>query len=132
MGIMQKDLAKALSLHPSQITARMRGRVPFSLDELEILARMFHIEPVELLPRPQGRLYEIDHQRTAEIEDVRRQGLEPRTRWLGASQSGLDHDDFAVVLPFGPLRRCISHPRASHAGSHQPYAGLTPDLAAFG
>lgn len=50
-GLMQKDLAKALGYDPSQITKRMRGQVDFTLNELAVLARLFGIEPSELLPR---------------------------------------------------------------------------------
>ena len=49
-GLMQKDLAAALGYAPSQITKRMRGQVAFTLDELEALARLFGIEPAELMP----------------------------------------------------------------------------------
>jgi transcriptional regulator with XRE-family HTH domain len=51
MGIYQKDLAKALGIHPSQISGRMRGRVAFTLDEIEILAGIFDIDPADLMPK---------------------------------------------------------------------------------
>lgn len=51
MGIYQKDLAKALGIHPSQISGRMRGRVAFTLDDIEILAGLFGVDPADLMPR---------------------------------------------------------------------------------
>jgi transcriptional regulator with XRE-family HTH domain len=50
MGIYQKDIARALGIDPSQVSGRMRGRIAFQLDELAILARLFGIQPAQLLP----------------------------------------------------------------------------------
>ena len=49
-GIMQKELARILGMHPSQITARIRGRTAFTLDELAVLAKVFGIQPADLMP----------------------------------------------------------------------------------
>jgi transcriptional regulator with XRE-family HTH domain len=50
-GILQKDLARTLKIDPSQVSGRMRGRIAFTLDDLAILARLFDVEPGELLPK---------------------------------------------------------------------------------
>jgi transcriptional regulator with XRE-family HTH domain len=83
-GIMQKDLAKALGLKPSGITNRMRGKVAFTLDELEVLARLFEIEPADLMPK-------------CAVRDLNPEpaGLVPP---LVEPDAG-----FAKIIPFAPL-----------------------------
>ena len=58
MGIYQKDIARALGIDPSQVSGRMRGRIAFQLDELAILARLFGIQPAQLLPTTRAFLGE--------------------------------------------------------------------------
>lgn len=81
-GLMQKDLAKALGYVPSQITKRMRGQVPFTLDEIAVLARIFEIEPSDLLPK-------------CAVRD-----LNPEPAGLVLYQD----DRLATVLPIAPSR----------------------------
>lgn len=83
-GLKQKDLAVLLGLSPGQISARFSGRIPFKLEDLDVLARHFGVDAAELMPR---RPVLVDTE-TAEAEEVRRQGLEPRTRWFGVSAGG--------------------------------------------
>ena len=72
----QADLAAALGMTPAAVSHRLTGRTVFTVRELGTLADFFGVTPAELLgndngPRPlpvEGR------------EDVRHQGLEPRTR----------------------------------------------------
>jgi transcriptional regulator with XRE-family HTH domain len=120
MGLYQKDLAKILDIHPSQVTARMRGKVAFTLDDIETLAEVFGIEPAALMPpRPVGVTQSDgrpDEVRSAETPDeVRRQGLEPRTRWLRAIPGTPDLD----LNPLFP-----SYPERSPATPHHPDHGL--------
>lgn len=48
-GIRQADAAAALGLSQPAVSDRMRGRTPFTLQDLERLADYLGIEPVELL-----------------------------------------------------------------------------------
>lgn len=50
MGIYQKDIARVLGIDPSQVSGRMRGRIAFQLDELAVLARLFGVQPADLMP----------------------------------------------------------------------------------
>lgn len=109
-GLMQKDLAKALGQNPSGITNRMRGRVAFTLDELAVLAELFGIEPADLMPSG---------------EEVRRQGLEPRTRWFSIEDD--ETSSLATVLPFGPAHvRRLHEPR--RIIRRAPHRTITPIL----
>jgi transcriptional regulator with XRE-family HTH domain len=49
-GINQIGLANILGLSQPQISSRMRGHVPFRLDEIDLLAAAFGIEAAELMP----------------------------------------------------------------------------------
>lgn len=49
-GWRQADIAAALGLPQSQVSARHRGSVPWRLDELEALADAWGIEVYDLLP----------------------------------------------------------------------------------
>lgn len=71
-GLNQTELGRILGLSQPQISGRMRGRMPFRLDEIDLLARHFGIDAAELMPRRPAE--------PADPEIVRRQGLEPRTR----------------------------------------------------
>jgi hypothetical protein len=58
-------------------------------------------------------------------EMVRRQGLEPRTRWFGVEDD--ENDSLATVLPFTPgrIRRTTIPRRVIHRG---PYRTIDPIL----
>jgi len=49
-GANQAFLARLLDISQPQMSARMRGRMPFRLDELEVLAKAFGIEARDFLP----------------------------------------------------------------------------------
>lgn len=70
-GLQQQQLADALGYQQPQISKRLRGLVPFTLNEISTLAALMEVQPGDLMPPP-GEL-------------VRRQGLEPRTRWFGVT-----------------------------------------------
>ena len=53
-GLKQVDIANLLNMSQPQISLRLRGKVPFRLDELEALATHFGIDPAELMPRRPG------------------------------------------------------------------------------
>lgn len=128
MGFEQKDLAKTLGLNPSGVTNRMRGRVAFTLDELATLADLFGVEPSDLLPRRPGSLNSFARPgETGSGEgDVRRQGLEPRTRWFGAAFGELGDElgltpDSLTIAPVIPLRsRKAPRPGDWHATIRRP------------
>lgn len=100
-GIMQKELARILGMHPSQITARMRGRTAFTLDELAVLAKVFGIQPADLMPEctvrdsnPEPAVYDLREHRGLVLlgnrvipitrsADPRRPDTRPRTRPFG-------------------------------------------------
>lgn len=50
-GLKQKDLAALLKLSPGQISGRFTGRIPFKLEELDVLAGHFGVDAAELMPR---------------------------------------------------------------------------------
>lgn len=53
-GLRQVDLAKLLEMSQPQVSLRLRGKVPFRLEELDVLAQHFGIDAAELMPpRPQ-------------------------------------------------------------------------------
>jgi len=47
-GLHQKDLAEAIGVAQSNVSLRWRGRVPWKLDDIEAIAQLFGISPVEL------------------------------------------------------------------------------------
>lgn len=47
--VRQADLAAVLNVKQPQISARLNGRVEFTVSELDLLARYFGVSPVELL-----------------------------------------------------------------------------------
>ena len=49
-GLKQVDLAELLGLTPGQVSGRYRGRIPFTLRDLDILAKRFGIEPAAFMP----------------------------------------------------------------------------------
>ena len=137
-GLKQKDLAVLLNLSPGQISARFSGRIPFKLEDLDVIAASFGIDAAELLPaRPQtnsaGPL-------SGPAEDnVRRQGLEPRTRWFGSGESvgedrisaGHTPDREATILPFAPrpVRENRHEPRVTRRVLTQQYGGFVSESA---
>ena len=79
--VSQATLGRVLGVTQSQMSARLRGAVPLTLGEVEVLAEFFGTTPGYLLgyesaPRPVGPDGGLV---------VRHQGLEPRTRWFGGS-----------------------------------------------
>lgn len=78
-GRTQADLAAAIDVSQSQMSKRLKGRVPFTLNDIERFAAYFGIKASDLLgyaesPHPVGP--------GEGSESVRREGLEPPTRWL--------------------------------------------------
>lgn len=69
-----RDLGAYLGQDEMWISRRMRGKVAWTGGELVKLAALFDCEPADLLPRVDPDLRGPGA--------VRRQGLEPRTRWL--------------------------------------------------
>ncbi|WP_423809724.1 helix-turn-helix domain-containing protein [Propionimicrobium lymphophilum] len=61
-GLKQKDLASALQISQAQVSSRLRGSTPFSLDDIEVIASWFSTTPQVLMgfasePRPQNPAY---------------------------------------------------------------------------
>lgn len=48
-GINQTDLGKVIGVTQTQMSQRLRGNLPFSLDEVERFADYFDMEPLQLL-----------------------------------------------------------------------------------
>jgi transcriptional regulator with XRE-family HTH domain len=89
-GENQTRLAEAMGLTQSQVSKRLRGQIAFDIEELELAARFLGCEVQELLGAPPG--YDPSPhpggepgQLPAERKPVRHTGLEPVTRWFGAS-----------------------------------------------
>jgi transcriptional regulator with XRE-family HTH domain len=81
--IVQLDLQKALGLSQSAVSKRLRGVTPFDVNELDEIARFFGMSLAELIkeadePRPNGPTSAGRRSRGS----VRREGIEPPTRWL--------------------------------------------------
>jgi DNA-binding Xre family transcriptional regulator len=49
-GIRKKELATPLGITPDQVYRKTSGRVPFSVDELDILASALDVAPWEFIP----------------------------------------------------------------------------------
>ena len=76
VGLQQKMIAPALGVSQGQVSKRWRGKIEWSLSELQLLAEVFGCEPGDLLkrdPRSVGR---------TGGDTVRLKGLEPPTFWL--------------------------------------------------
>ena len=69
-GLKQKDLSKALGISQAQVSSRLRGTTPFSLDDIEMIAKWFSTTPQVLMGF------------ATEPKPVRPQGLEPWTHGL--------------------------------------------------
>lgn len=54
MGVTQAQLAQVLNVSQPSISAKLRGKTPFDLDEIERLAAFFGITPAHLLGSPHG------------------------------------------------------------------------------
>jgi transcriptional regulator with XRE-family HTH domain len=53
-GLKQVDIARLLGMSQPQVSLRLRGKVPFRLEEIDVLARHFGVDAAELMPpRPQ-------------------------------------------------------------------------------
>ena len=73
VGLQQKMIAPALGVSQGQVSKRWRGKIEWSLSELQLLAEVFGCEPGDLLkrdPRSVGR---------TGGDTVRLKGLEPPT-----------------------------------------------------
>jgi transcriptional regulator with XRE-family HTH domain len=58
-NLSQTELGAVIGVTQSQMSKRLKGGVPFTLDEVETLARYFSMTPMQLLgeaesPRPNG------------------------------------------------------------------------------
>lgn len=52
-GFRQSDVARAVSLSPMAVSDRYRGRTPWSLDEVDTVARWLGVPVAALLIRPE-------------------------------------------------------------------------------
>lgn len=48
-GLSQEALGAVIGVTQSQMSKRLKGHVPFTLDEIEVLAAYFEMTPLELL-----------------------------------------------------------------------------------
>ena len=51
-GVNQTALASVIGVSQSQISKRLRGKTPFTLTELELIAEFFGVDAAELLGAP--------------------------------------------------------------------------------
>jgi transcriptional regulator with XRE-family HTH domain len=51
-GILQRDLATALNITQTQVSARLRGEIDWRLTELQTVARVCHVELADLAGAP--------------------------------------------------------------------------------
>lgn len=73
--IPQRVVASRLGISQPALSMKLRGVRPWSLDEVFTVAGALGVSAHELIP-------EFTPQPTDDPSSVRRQGLEPRTRWL--------------------------------------------------
>ena len=52
-GMMQQELATAIGLSQPGLSKRIRGVVPFDVDELAAIAAVLNIDPLDLWPSEQ-------------------------------------------------------------------------------
>lgn len=79
-----RELARAIGKPESTVARWLRGRTAMSLDEIELFAQALNLTVVDLV----SRAYAGNDNGPADGPGrsvVRRQGLEPRTRWLRAA-----------------------------------------------
>ena len=89
-GIKQPQIMALLELSQPAVSRRLSGQLPWNIDELERIARAFEVSVAELIdgtaesphPGPDG-----------DFRVVRREGIEPPTRWFRGGR------DLARVLP---------------------------------
>lgn len=53
-GVSQADLAARVGLSQSALSKRLRGVVPFRVDELDAIARVLRVTASDLLPRTEA------------------------------------------------------------------------------
>ena len=92
-GVTQMQLVEVLHVSQTGVSKRLRGLIPFDINELGLLADYFGVDPGDLLGAPKSPRPKPDG---GSREAVRHQGLEPRTRWL------------TVFPPSGELAEVIS------------------------
>jgi len=91
-GVNQTVLASVIGVSQSQMSKRLLGKTPFTLNELEAIARYFDVDAAELLggsrnPHPDG----------PDGGMVRREGIEPPTRWFRGNDLASRGNDLAKV-----------------------------------
>ena len=52
LGLRQRHLAEILGISQAQVSARLRGQVSWNLDELDLLATAFGVQPGEFMATP--------------------------------------------------------------------------------
>ena len=98
--INQTTVADWLGLTQSAVSARLRGDTEWKVSEIDVLARRFGVHPAVLLggyaegPHPGITMPPVGKTNKGH-RSVRRQGLEPRTRYISASAS---QDGIARIL----------------------------------
>lgn len=78
--ISQREVAVALGVAPMYLSRRMRGETAFDIEEIAAIAQLLDCPIADLLPAPGSYGDPVANVRSRAA--VRRQGLEPRTRWL--------------------------------------------------
>lgn len=108
----QEDMARYLGMSQQAVSDRLRGKVKLTISDLGRFADMFGVDAMDLLSGPRvpnmfrpPRLgwSNEDQPHTADAggaDDVRHQGLEPRTHWLRASAP----TEVAVVVDLDDYR----------------------------
>jgi transcriptional regulator with XRE-family HTH domain len=111
-GLQQQDLAHALGYQQPQISKRLRGLVPFTINEIAALAALLDIQPSDLLPQswaPRGSnpepmgfaspqvsagviILPSSAERTRRTADRRRTSGPGRARPFGPPAPHLDHE----------------------------------------
>lgn len=54
-GLSQTAVAELLGINPSQVSARMRGRIPWRVAELQIIAHHIGVPMADLIDDPAGK-----------------------------------------------------------------------------
>ena len=82
-GISQAGLARYFNTTRTTINARWMNRVSWSLDELQALAEIFDLSVTDLFnPESVTDIANPAHLKMMSGNEVRREGIEPPTRWL--------------------------------------------------
>lgn len=98
LQISHAEAGRRIDINPSGMSRRMKGKHPWDLDELQLLADTCGVDITYVLtgirnaenPHPEGPGGGV----------VRHQGLEPRTRWYGEQPSS--DELWAPVVPMFP------------------------------